>query len=171
MKQSLYRICDPYIRFCLQLIEPQRNKIGMGGFDNATISSLGGFEAHIGLQLEQLLLQNQKILLDSIGINPADIVASGPFRQSSTTTKVGCQIDYLVQTTTKNLFICEFKFKRREIGMDIICQVQRKVSALKVPRGFATIPVLFHIGGTFEALATSDYFYRIIDIADFLQQP
>ena len=121
MKQSLYRICDPYIRFYLKLIEPQRNKIGMGGFDNATISSLGGFEAHIGLQLEQLLLQNQKILLDSIGINPSDIVASGPFRQSSTTTKVGCQIDYLVQTTTKNLFICEFKFKRREIGMDIIC--------------------------------------------------
>ena len=76
--------------------------------------------------------------------------------------------EYAVQTTTKNLFVCEFKFKRRELGMDLITQVQEKVSALKVPRGFATIPVLFHIAGVSSNLATDDYFYRIIDIADFL---
>ena len=52
--------------------------------------------------------------------------------------------------------------------MDLITQVQEKVSALKVPRGFATIPVLFHIAGVSSNLATDDYFYRIIDIADFL---
>jgi len=27
----------------------------------------------------------------------------------------GCQINYLVQTRAKNLFLCEFKFKRREL--------------------------------------------------------
>lgn len=170
LKQSLYRICDPYLRFYLKLIEPQRNKIDLGGFQNTTISSLPGFEAHIGLQLEQLLLQNRSMLLKAIGINPADIIASGPFRQSKTSTHAGCQIDYLIQTITKNLFICEFKFKRREIGMDIISQVQEKIRALKVPRGFATIPVLFHIGGVSTNLATNDYFYRIIDIADFLRE-
>ena len=170
LKQSLYRICDPYMRFYLKLIEPQRNKIDLNGFQNTAISSLPGFEAHIGLQLEQLLLQNRNMLLKAIGINPADIVAHGPFRQSKTTTKAGCQIDYLVQTTTKNLFVCEFKFKRRELGVDIISEVQEKVTALKVPRGFATIPVLFHIGGVSANIATSDYFYRIIDIADFLRE-
>ncbi len=168
LKQSLYRICDPYMRFYLKLIEPQRNKIDLNGFQNTNISSLPGFEAHIGLQLEQLLLQNRNMLLKAIGINSADIMASGPFRQSKTTTKAGCQIDYLVQTATKNLFVCEFKFKRRELGMDIITQMKEKVSALKVPRGFAAIPVLFHIGGVSSNLATSNYFYRVIDIADFL---
>ena len=108
------------------------------------------------------------MLLESIGINPTDIIASGPFRQSKTTTKAGCQIDYLVQTTTKNLFVCEFKFKRREIGSDVISEVQKKVAALKVPRGFAVIPVLFHIGGVSSNVSTSDYFYRIIDITHFL---
>jgi len=170
LKQSLYRICDPYMRFYLKLIEPQRNKIDLNGFQNIAISSLPGFEAHMGLQLEQLLLQNRNVLLGSIGINPADIIASGPFRQSKTTTKVGCQIDYLVQTTTKNLFVCEFKFKRRELGSDIITAMQEKIAALKVPRGFAVIPVLFHIGGVSSSVATSDYFYRIIDIADFLKE-
>ncbi len=169
LKQSLYRICDPYMRFYLKLIEPHRNKIDLGAFQNTTISSLPGFEAHIGLQLEQLLLQNRGLLLEAIGANPADIVASGPFRQTKTVAHAGCQIDYLVQTTTKNLFICEFKFKPRELGADVISQVQEKVTALKVPRGFAPIPVLFHIGGVSENVATSDYFYRIIDIADFLE--
>jgi len=115
LKQSLYRICDPYMRFYLKLIEPQRNKIDLGGLQNTVISQLPGFEAHIGLQLEQLLLQNRSLVLNSLGVNPADIVAAGPFRQSKTSSKTGCQIDYLVQTTTKNLFVCEFKFKRREL--------------------------------------------------------
>ena len=168
-KQSLYYICDPYIRFYLKLIRPQLNKINLDGFQNTAISKLPGFEAHIGLQLERLLLQNRGILLRYLGVNLVDIVASGPFRQFKTTTKAGCQIDYLVQTATKNLFVCEFKFKRRELGVDIISQMQKKISALKIPKGFATIPVLFHIGGVSSSLATNDYFYRIIDIADFLK--
>lgn len=94
----------------------------------------------------------------------------GPFRQSKTTAKAGCQIDYLVQTATKNLFVCELKFKRRELGMDVIAQVQEKIKALKVPRGFATIPVLFHVGSVSSNLATDGCFYRIIDITDFLHQ-
>lgn len=169
LKQSLYRICDPYMRFYLKLIEPQRNKIDLDGFQNSSISSLPGFEAHIGLQLENLLLQNRNLLLKSIGINQTDIIASGPFRQIKTTTKQGCQIDYLIQTNTKNIFICEFKFKLRELGVEVISQVQEKIKALKVPKGFATIPVLFHIGGVSANTSTSEYFYRIIDISDFLE--
>lgn len=169
LKQSLYRICDPYIRFYLKIIEPNRNKIDLGSFQNISISQLPGFEAHIGLQIEILLLQNRNLLIQSIGINQADIISDGPYRQSTTTTHKGCQIDYLVQTTTKNLFICEFKFKRLELGIDVINEVQAKINALKVPRGFATIPVLFHMGGVSANLATNDYFYRIIDISQFLR--
>lgn len=168
LKQSLYRICDPYMRFYLKVIEPQRNKMNLDGFQNAPVSKLPGFEAHMGLQLEQLLLQNRNILLQSLGVHPGDTVACGPFRQSQTATKKGCQIDYLVQTTTQTLFLCEFKFKLRELGTDIIAHMQNKIDALKVPRGFAPIPVLFHIGGVSTQLALSDYFYKIIDIADFL---
>ncbi len=168
LKQSLYRICDPYIRFYLKLIEPMRNKIDLNGFKNAPLSQLPGFDAHIGLQLEQLLLQNRPLLLEAMGISSSDIVADGPYRQSKTTMQKGCQIDYLVQTRTKNLFLCEFKLKRRELGVDIIDQMKEKTKALKVPRGFATVPVLFHLSGISSSVATDSYFYRIIDIADFL---
>ncbi len=170
LKQSLYRICDPYMRFYLKLIEPQRNKIDSGGFQGVSLLQLPGFDAHIGLQIEYLLLQNHVLLLEAIGIPSSNIVSDGPYRQSKTTIQKGCQVDFLVQTHTKNLFVCEFKFKRRELGIDIIDDMKEKIKALKVPRGFATVPILFHIGGVTSSVATEGYFYRIVDINDFCKE-
>lgn len=168
LKQSLYRISDPYLRFYLKVIEPQRNKIDAGHLHDMTLSQLPGFDAHMGLQLEHLLLQNRPLLLSALGVVPGDVVADGPYRQSKTTTRAGCQVDYLVQTYTNNIFVCEFKFKRRELGVEVVEAMQAKVNALKVPKGFAVVPVLFHMGGVTPSVETSGYFYRIVDIAEFL---
>lgn len=168
LKQSLYAISDPYMRFYLKMIEPNLAKISVDGYADASLHSLPGFDAHLGLQLEYLLLQNRPLILKAIGVRGTDIVSDGPYRQTTTSAHQGCQIDYLVQTMTKNLFICEFKFKRREINSDIIVEMQNKTSRLKVPRGFASVPVLFHLSGVTHAVETSSYFYRVIDIVDFL---
>lgn len=170
LKQSLYRISDPYMRFYLKVIEPNLGSILDGGFDQVPLSTMPGFDSHMGLQLEALLLQNRPLLLQTLGISPVDIVRSGPYRQTKKTTQQGCQIDYLVQTKTKSLFICEFKFKRREINSDIITEMQNKISRLKTPKGFAKVPVLFHLSGVSTSVATSPYFYRIVDIVDFLEK-
>ncbi|MCB9228264.1 MAG: hypothetical protein H6618_01495 [Deltaproteobacteria bacterium] len=123
----------------------------------------------MGLQLEGLLLQNRPLLLKKSGISPVDIVRSGLYRQTKTTTQQGCQIDYLVQSKTKSLFICEFKFKKREISSEIISEMQDKISRLKTPKGFAKVAVLFHLSGVASSVATHPYFYRIVDIVDFLE--
>lgn len=170
LKQSLYRISDPYMCFYLKVIEPNLGKISLNGFKHRDLSSLSGFDAHVGLQLEYLLLTYRSTVLDSIGISPADVVCDGPYRQFKTSTQKGCQIDYLVQTSTKNLFICEFKFRRREVELDIIDAMKEKIDALKSPKGFASVPVLVHLGGVVTSVQTSGYFYRIIDIADFLEK-
>ena len=170
LKQSLYAISDPYMRFYLKMIEPNLTKISVNGFKDISLQSLPGFETHLGLQLEYLLQQNRPLIIKAIGVHGADIVSEGPYRQTHTSTHKGCQIDYLLQTTTKNLFICEFKFKKREISSDIIKQMIDKISRLKVPRGFASIPVLFHLSGVADSVATNSFFYRIIDIVDFLDE-
>ncbi len=168
LKQSLYRIFDPYMRFYLKVIEAQLSKINLGEFKSISLSQLPGFEVHIGLQIEYLLLQNHSLLLKAIGISFSDVVSAGSYRQSKTANQKGCQIDYLVQTFTKNLFICEFKFKRRELDISIIDEMKEKINALKVPRGFSVVPVLFHIGGVSSSVETDRYFYRIIDIAEYV---
>ncbi len=169
LKQSLYRISDPYIRFYLKAIEPNASAIADGGFDQVPLSTMPGFETHMGLQLEALLLQNRPLLLQKLGISAVDIVRSGPYRQTKTTTQQGCQVDYLVQTKTNSLFICEFKFKKREISSDIMSEMQEKIARLKTPKGFAKVAALFHLSGVTPSVATSSYFYRIVDIVDFLE--
>jgi len=169
LKQSLYQLSDPYMRFYLKVIEPLRNKIELATFTDTPLSSLPSLDAHIGLQLEYLLLQNRSLLIQSIGISPIDIVCDGPYRQSQSLNARGCQIDYLVQTFTKNLFVCEFKFKRREIGIEVIDEMQEKINSLKIPKGYAAVPILFHIGGVSPSVETNNYFYRIVDITEFLE--
>ena len=169
LKQSLYAISDPYMRFYLKMIEPNLSKIFINSYTDIDLQLLPGFETHLGLQLEYLLLQNRPLVLKAMGLRGTDIDSSGPYRQIKNSSQQGCQIDFLVQTITKNLFICEFKFKRKEIGNSIIEEMQSKILRLKIPKGFASIPVLFHLSGVTDFVDTSLYFYRIVDITDFLE--
>lgn len=171
LKQSLYRISDPYIRFYLKVLEPNKNLIEQGRFlaDSHSLGSLlPGFETTLGLQVEILLLQNHALLLKSMGIQAVDCVWDGPYRQSKTQRTQGCQIDYLAQTKTKNIFVAECKFKKRELGLEIIEEVEERIKRFSKPRGFALVPVLFHIGGVSSGVYDQGYFYRVIDMADLL---
>ncbi len=151
-KQALYRLRDCFLRFYVKYIE----------------KGIKPSEGSYGFQVESLLLQNRKLLCKAIGILSEDIVADNPYVQKPTKSRKGCQIDYLIQTVTNNLFLCEFKFHNRELGCEIIEEMGKKAKSLTVPRGYATVPVLFHISGVSPTLEESRYFYRIIDIRSFL---
>lgn len=167
-RYSLYRLSDPYIRFYIKYIEPNIQKINQNSFQDLIINQLPGWEAMMGFQVENLLLQNRPLLLKALDISPANIVGDNPYFQNPTTRQKGCQIDYLVQTYAKNLFVCEFKFKRRELGPEIIEEVKERIDRFSKPRGCGIAPVLFHLSGVSDHVYENPYFYRVVDIADFL---
>jgi len=167
-KQKLYRLSDNYLRFYIKYIESNLPKIKSNAYQALSLTNLPGWEAMIGFQVETLLLKNRPLLLKTLGINPADIVADNPYIQKPTVRQKGCQIDYLIQTHTHNLFVCEFKFKRRELGLEIIESMQEKIRRFAAPRGFGVCPVLVHLGGVTNSVHEKRYFYRIIDIADLV---
>jgi len=68
---------------------------------------------------------------------------------------------------SNTLFVCEVKMRRRELGSEVIDAMKDKIASLVVPKGFGISPILFHLGPVSDALLSSGYFYRIIDIADF----
>lgn len=168
-KMSLYRLSDNYIRFFLKYIEPNLPKINANGYQDVILSQLPGWDAIMGFQVESMLLKNRSLLIKALGVSPTDVIADNPYFQRAKVRQVGCQIDYLVQTSLNNLFVCEFKFKRREIGMEVIDEVKGKIKRLVIPRGFGVAPVLVHIGGVHESVYDSRYFYRIIDMADLIE--
>ncbi len=166
-KQTLYRLCDNYLRFYLHYIEPHLTKIAQEAFLEVPLSSLPGWESTLGFQMENLLLKNRPLLYKAIGIAVQDIVMDNPYSQKPLTHKKGCQIDYLIQSRSQTLFVCEIKMRRRELGVEVIEELKTKIDSMDIPKGFGISPVLIHLGPLSDALLNSRYFYRIIDIADF----
>ena len=49
----------------------------------------------------------------------------------------GCQIDYMIQTRTNVVYVCEMKFSRHEIKEIFLMRVKAKIDKLSIPRGMS----------------------------------
>lgn len=166
---SQYRLRDNYTRFYLNYILPNKLKIEKRQLDDISIHHLPGWYAMLGLQFENLVINNQKKIMHLLGIRPEDILLSGPYFQRKTARQEGCQIDYMIQTKHDTVYICEIKFKRDEIGLDIITEVQEKIRRLKVPKYVSRRTVLIHVNGVKDAVLDAGYFSAIINFSQFLE--
>lgn len=162
-KMSHYRLKDNYLRFYLKVIEPNRHKILQ---DERVIPA--GWDGIMGLQFENLVLNNRKVLKQHLNISAENVIYDNPYFQNSTKGHKGCQIDYMIQTRYHSLHICEIKFTKDRVGMDVIDEIQEKVKRLSVPRNFSIWPVLIHVNGITEKVEQCGFFSKIIDFGDFL---
>ncbi len=169
-KQKLYRLSDCFIRFHLKYVEPNRELIEQGQYQKAAKGKLPGWDSIMGFQLESLLLCNREFLLSALGIDPEIVLCDNPFIQNASTRKKGCQIDYLIQTKLNSLIFCEFKFRKNELNSSVIKEIKEKCAALSTPRGFGTASALFHIGGVSPKVEESNFFYKIVDLRDLLEE-
>ena len=168
-KLSEYRLADNYLRFYLKYIRPNESKIKNKQFDGHSLSALPGWASIMGLQVENLILNNRQLIREKIGIYPDEVICDGPFFQRKTIRQKGCQIDYMVQTKFGMLFVCEIKFSRNVIRASIIDEMKEKISRLSVPRNFSVIPVLIHIGDVHDDVIDSQFFSKIIDMGSLLE--
>ena len=167
-KLSKYRLSDNYLRFYLRYVDKYRTKIDRGNFIFKSIASLAEWPTIMGLQFENLVLNNRSFIHNILQLSPEEIISDNPFFQRPTTKQKGCQIDYLIQTKFANLYICEVKFSQQPIGLGIMNEVQTKIDRLKRPKGFSCRPVLIHVNGVQQDVINSDYFAKIIDFTDVL---
>jgi AAA+ ATPase superfamily predicted ATPase len=165
---SRYRLSDNYLRFYLKYIEINLNKIRRNAFDFLSLSSLPQWHSMIGLQFENLVLNNRTIIHRALNISPEDIICENPFFQRKTIRAPGCQIDYMIQTKVGTLYVCEIKFSKSAVGSSVIEEVKNKIRALKRPKGYSCRPVLIHVNGVTEDVIDCDYFTAIIDMSDQL---
>ena len=164
-KLSRFRLKDNYLRFYLKYIAPNRKKIEQGRFSFENIE----WKTIIGLQFENLVLNNRDMLLKVIGLDAAKIVCDNPYFQNQTATRKGCQIDYLIQTRYRTLYLFEIKFSQHPISLSVIDQIQQKMDRLNAPQSFSIRPVLVHVNGVTNDLIESDFFSHIINFGQLLQ--
>ena len=165
---KVYRLSDNYVRFYLKYIFPKREQIEDKTMQLQTVESLPGWYGTLGLQFENLILANKITLFAKLGIPCDSIIHSGPFFQRKTKILEGCQIDLLIQTKTKILYLCEIRFSESPIGAFVIKEMEEKIKRLTVPRLYSIRPVLIHVNGVSDAVRDSGLFDHIIDFQTML---
>lgn len=72
----------------------------------------------------------------------------------------------MIETKFRTLHLCEVKFSREKIGMEVIEQVQEKINRLHIAKNFSIWPVLIHVNGVTESVMESGFFSKILDFGD-----
>ena len=163
-RHVVYRIKDNYLRFYLKYIEPNRQKILKGG----SVKDSYGWSTILGLQFENLVLNNLPKIIQELEIKPHEIVNAGPYHQTATKRRKKCQIDLLIQTKYRCLYLCEIKFKNSAIENKVIQEMKDKIACLEIPKGFSIRPVLIHVNGICDTLYETDFFSHIIDFESLI---
>lgn len=166
---SRFRLSDNYLRFYLKTILPNQQRILSDEYIDASIENLPGWETIIGLQFENLVLNNRKTIKKILNIQAGDTLVDGSYYQRKTSKHPACQVDYMIQTKFNTVYVCEVKFRKNNIGKKVIVECERKISALKLPPGFSCRPVLIHVNGVQDTVINSEYFAAIINFSELLQ--
>jgi hypothetical protein len=166
---SKYRIRDNYLRFYLRYIDRQKEKIEQGLFRDAHLEHLVNWDAIMGYQFENLMLNNLDAIVRRLDIPPESILSASPYFQRKTQRHDACQIDLLIHTRN-TLYVCEVKFRNR-IDAEVMDEVQRKIETLPGRSKYSVRPVLIYEGDLAPAVQRSDYFCRLISSADLLDRP
>lgn len=160
-----YRLKDNYTRFYLKYIEPHEAEIKSGRFAKIDPEGLPEWNAVMGLQFENLILNNVEPILRKMGLDNVPVLSAAPFRKTGRG-GAGCQIDLLIQTRKA---VCVVEVKRKnEIGEEVEREVARKTSCLKLAEDKSIRTVLVYDGRLHPVVKANAYFDFTFDVASFL---
>ena len=167
LREERFRISDNYTRFYLHYIEPRRQMVEKDLFEFSSLEQLKGLDVMLGQQFENLVLGNLQMLFPMLGLESSLVLSAAPYCQRATADRDGCQIDLLIQTQ-RMLMAVEIK-RRREIGHEIIDEVDGKVRKLKFSGNLSLRTALVYEGNLSPSVAADHYFDFLIPAEKFFQ--
>lgn len=169
LRERRFRLRDNYVRFYLKCVEPHKRMIDDGAFSVSSLDELEGYETLMGLAFENLVVNNYRLLLPYLHLDGSVITSAGPYLRRSgkgTRGRTGCQVDLMIQTR-RSIYIVEIK-RRREIGREVIDEVDRKVRAIKRPEGVSVRTALVYDGHLSPVVSADGYFDVILPFCTLL---
>jgi AAA+ ATPase superfamily predicted ATPase len=166
-KLSRYRLKDNYLRFYLKYIAPVREKIEAGILGSPEARSFASFDAIMGLQFRNLVLNNLPLALRQLKIAPARVRSASPYFQNETRRQRACQVDLLIDTQYA-VYVCEIKFQRK-VPVTVVDEVIEKSTRLKIDKARSLRRVLIYMGELASGIAESGAFDELLAFERFLQ--
>ena len=165
-KARKYSLADEYLCFYFKYIEPNLRTIKQGTsskqFEWLTAGSL---DPWLGLAFERFCLKHSAHLADIMGFQEEVLLAAPYFERDDQ----GFQIDLVYRRADEVITICEVKHHRDKIGTKIIPEMRRKLSLLKIPRGYTAETALISVHGPSQPLLDSEYFDHVVTLDDMLR--
>lgn len=167
-REKRYRLRDNYARFYLRYIEPSKPVIDADAFAFNGLDSLDGWDATMGLAFENLVVNNYRELFGPIGLGTAQVLSAAPYRRSprGRTPGRGVQVDLLLQTR-RSLCLVEVK-RKREIGREVIEEMQEKVGRVPRREGMSVKTALVYEGHLAPIVEADGYFDAIVPFRQLL---
>lgn len=162
IRECRYRLKDNYSRFYLKYIEPAKVIIDSQAFSFNGLDQFAGWDSIMGLQFENLVLNNYRQLLTLLHMDNVMLLSAAPYsrRGGYGTDGEGCQIDLLLQA---KMSMCIVEIKRQmHIGREIIDEVRRKCKFLPKPRGVSLHTAIVYEGEIAPSVEADGYFDAII---------
>ena len=162
VKNRRYRIRDNYARFYLKFIEPSKDVIDDGSFAFSSLDQFDGWDTVMGLQFENLVVNNVPELLPALHLGRVLLLSAAPFRRAAApkSGRKGLQIDLLLQSRQS---VCLVEVKRRHhIGKEIVEEVREKSRRLDRPDGVSLKTALVYDGELAPSVEADGYFDAIV---------
>lgn len=163
---SRYRLRDNYLRFYLKYLLPKKDLIAKNLYQNSDLENLPEWNSIMGLQFENLVLNNLIEVIKRLNICEETIISATPYFQKQTTRQKAAQFDLLIHTKY-TLYVCEIKF-RKNINSKVIEEMAEKISRLKVAKTLSIRPVLIYYGELSNTVIRSNYFSHLVSFSSLL---
>ena len=164
-REKRYRLKDNYSRFYLKYVKPAATLIDKDAFAFSGFDQFKGWEAVLGLQFENLVVNHFQELLPFLHLENALVYSAAPYRQEGKKGS-GLQIDLLIQTK-RSAYIVEVK-RRSEIGLEVVDEVAQKARRLKVAAGNSIRTALVYAGHLARTVEAEGYFDAIVPFSRIL---
>ncbi|MFT4924539.1 MAG: AAA+ ATPase superfamily predicted ATPase [Phenylobacterium sp.] len=155
-RDSFYTICDPYLRFYLKAVLPQKDRIAkkIGKIPN-NIDSLLGF------QFEHVVRQNIKLVFSALRISASEVIYYAPYNDS------GIQIDLLIETT-RSFYMVELKYYADLVPQRVIAEMKQKLDRFGLSHNKSVKTAIMHVNGAEDGVINSEYVDFCENIFDHL---
>lgn len=120
----------------------------------------------LGLQFENLVLNNFRSLLKGLHLEGVQVFSAAPFSKVGKVGEKGVQVDLVIQTK-KALVVVEVR-RQGEIGESVEREVEEKVAKLKVRSGLSVRTALVYAGHLAKCVRSSGSFDVIVSAEELL---
>lgn len=157
-----YVLMDAYVMFYSSMIKNSLRIETSANTQFHTIISSPRYRSWLGRSFEYLCMQHHVAISKIMGFHGIPYRV-GPYFQRKSIHDTSVQIDLLFERSDKVFVLCEMKYLLDRVPGDIISQVDKKVTAIRLKYPNRTIlKVLLTKSSTTESVSNSGYFFRII---------